>query len=428
MTSAEIEVIAAVVVVGLAFMVIVFLFVVCMRRSGFAFFKRYVLYLKHFVFSVCLHLCSHPPIEVQGAQLTQTRQLSTSTEISIISSPGVVRNVYETIEQPDPFQQKKAESERGEATSSLTTERSSSVPILDSHQVNLRQPKKQRPRTLSIDGKISLRIKGAQSPGAHSAPATPANHYTRIGETRKKAALDHKPPGHFRGPGILRTPTSPHTPNSPRSFPQHQSHLIDNELDATTQTFTLPRSKHKPNYDSGPVSPRRTLSNPQVSHLWLDQGSDYSPTIESIPMRDMSRNRVPAPFESPAASDFPMGQTNYPERYRPSGSSTPGYGPLPPTSRDPPKRSVSYDPRYIMENRPSPSVPYQPPFDIDPCLERTQSPWSQESDDVFDGEPLSVDTEQSIKRRGPVRLYSVSKDRHQTSASISERPRSETNL
>lgn len=402
LTSAETGVIAAVIVVGLIFITIVFLFFLCIGRSGFAFFKN------------------HPPIEVQGAQLTQSQQLSTSTEVTLVSNPEVQNHVYQSIDEPQTFQQKKAESEQGEALSSMTTERSSSVPVLDSHQVNFQEPKKPRPRTLSIDGKVSMRIKGAQSPGAHSAPATPADRYTRIG---------HRPPGHFRGPGILRIPTSPLSPNSPRPFFQHHSHLIDDELDAaaTTQTFTLPRSRRKPTNDSGPGSSRRTLSNPQVANPWSDPGSDYSPTTESIPMRDMSRNRAPAPFESPAAGDFTaVGQTNYPERYRPSGSSTPGFCPPPPIGRDPPKRSLSYDPRYVVENRPSP-VSCQPLFDIDPCLERIQSPRSQESDDVFDSDSLPVDTEQNIKRRGPIRMYSVPKDRHQNSL-MSERPRSETNL
>lgn len=356
----------------------------------------------------------------------RSQSLSSSTDTTLVATPTVQENIYapEPTEQDDVAYQEMPGAERPATPNSPPTDRSSSVPALDSRRVDFRPNGKQRPRTLSIDGIYSpLKVQAVSSPGPRSAPGTPMDHRSGFEDTRKKVSFSSKVPG------IPRTLGTPRTPSSPRSLPRRQSNdLLDCESGGTTPNSTLPRSKPRPKSGSTPVGSRRAMSNPHVAHSLSDHSSDHTPTTEGIPLRDMGRHRVPAPYESPAASDFYVGQTNFPERYRPSGSSTPGNHPPPLTNREPPKRSVSYDPRYIMESRSSPSGRHRPSLDIDSSLERTQSPHSQESDDVFDGAQSPADMKQRTKPKGPVRFYSIPTDHDGFRNPAYERRRSETNL
>ena len=128
------------------------------------------------------------------------------------------------------------------------------------------------------------------------------------------------------------------------SLPRLRQHREGGEGESDqTLTPTLPRAK---SHDRG-------LGSPNPRNPWSGSEPGIGSGVNNdggIPMIDMTPNRRRQPYDSPAASDFGVGQL---ERYRPSGSSmASSRGPVP-TTREPPKRTLSYDPKLMAKTVPA---------------------------------------------------------------------------
>lgn len=343
---------------------------------------------------------------------------STSTEITIVPSPTAKENYYVSgpIAKEDSVFQEAVDAERPVSPSSPTTNRNSSVSVFDNHEEELPHERKQRPRTLSIDGfRNPMKLKSSLSSCPRSAPATPLDHRSELEEIHKNSLNDQRLPGNFRISGKSRTLTSPVGVSR-----RHSANIVDSDI-VVSPSLTLPRVKARPSNSLALGGNQWTMPNPPIAQS-SDRSNDHTPIAESIPMKDMTRQRASVPYDFAAANGFYTGQTNYPERHRPSGSSTAGYHNQPPANRGPPKRSQSYDSHYLIDNQSSPG-PQSSFVDVNPALERVQSPRSQDSDDVFD-----TDTGQKSEANALSRYFSVPANHDNYQSSVHDRRRSETNL